>query len=173
MTKKILKIIGGFFLLLLCIFLAMGLIYPQVNYTATVVVNRPIDETFNLFNDVSKIQSWIPEIKKLEIINSTPQKIGTKIKMLIESEGEKMEMDETITHFKENELVTLHFIAGDMIKTDSITFKSINSTTQITGNYTCQGSSYLYKCLFSFFTSYFKKTDEGYLSNFKEFAEKQ
>ncbi len=106
------------------------------------------------------------------MISETPDKVGTKIKMVVDSDGKTIEITETVTQYKANEMVELYFEAGEMLKTDNYSFTSDGKQTTILAKHTCEGSNLFYKSMFSFFKSMFKKIDQDYLNNFKAFAEK-
>ena len=170
--KKFLKIAGIILAVLVLGFFAAGLITPKVSYDGSVTVNKPLEETFLLFNDLDNLKNWIPEVTSYEILSETPDKVGSKIKMTIESEGKTMEMNETILEYVPNEKVGLYFEVGDMKKTDNYHFKADGENTIIHSAHICEGSNLFFKSMFSFFKSYFKKIDQDYLNNFKTFAEK-
>lgn len=169
--KKFLKISGITILLIVIVFFCLGLINPNVNYTAEVTVNKPLAETFRKFNDPGTLGKWIPEMKSIEILEIKPGMVGTKMKMIIENEGQTMELFEEVTAFEDQKLVGLSFEAGQMNKSDLVEFTSSGDNTIIKGTYTCTGSNLFYKSLFSLFKSQFKSIDQTYLNNFKKFAE--
>ncbi len=170
--KKFLKITGVVLLLLTVIFFSLGLINPNVSYTSEILVNKPVAETFRKYNDPGTLKQWIPEMKSFEIVEIKPGMVGTKLKMIIESEGQTMELNEEVTAFEENKLVGLSFDAGMMHKSDLVEFIQTGDGTLIKGTYTCTGSNLFYKSLFSLFKGKFKSIDEGYLKNFKVFIER-
>jgi uncharacterized membrane protein len=169
--KKFLKISGLILLLLVVVFFSLGLIFPSVTYTAEITVNKPVAETFRKYNDPGTLSKWIPEMKSLEILEIKPGMVGTKMKMIIENEGQTMELYEEVTHYEENKVIGLSFDAGMMHKSDLVKFSAEGETTTISGTYTCKGSNLFYRSLFSLFKSQFKSIDETYLKNFKAFVE--
>jgi hypothetical protein len=171
--KKFLKIFVIIIFFLLAGFFLMGILVPEVKYEAQVTVNRPLHETFLLFNDPRQITEWIPEVKKMEIVDAKAGMVGTKIKMLLENKGKKMEMTETITAWEENHRTAFQFDAMGMLKINDITFTGDSASTTIHASYFCQGSNPFYRSLFSFFKSKFMEIDYKYLQQFKTFAERQ
>ncbi len=169
--KKFLKVTSIILLLLTVVFFSLGLIFPQITYNTEVKINRPIAEVFRKYNDPGTLNKWIPEMKSLEILEIKPGMVGTKMKMIIESEGQKMELFEEVVAFEENKLISLSFDAGAMNKTDYVEFTSTGETTTIKGSYICKGSNLFYKSLFSLFKSQFQTIDQTYLNNFKAFVE--
>lgn len=169
--KKFLKITGIIILLLAVVFFSLGFIFPQVTYTAEITVNKPLVEVFRKYNDPGTLNKWIPEMKKLEILEIKPGMVGTKMKMTIESQGQTMELFEEVIAFEENKLIGLSFDAGSMHKKDHVQFISSGESTIIQGSYVCEGSNLFYKSLFSLFKSQFQTIDQTYLNNFKAFVE--
>lgn len=168
---KILKIIGGILALLFLIFLLAGLVVPRVTYQTNITVDKPLTETFTLFNDIDQLDKWIPEVKKIEVIKETPDKVGSQYKMTVVNEGNEVEMTETVTGYEENKLVSLEFDAGSMHKTDTYHFTSDGTTTTISADHVCEGTNYMMKCVFAFFKGMFRNIDQTYLDNFKKVAE--
>lgn len=171
--KKFLKITGIVLLILILAFFSLGIIFPKVTYTAEIAINKPLIETFRKYNDPGTLKQWIPEMKSLEILEIKPGMVGTKMKMIIENEGQIVELMEEVTQFEENKLIGLNFDAGMMHKSDVVEFIETESGTLIKGTYTCTGSNLFYKSLFSLIKGSFKSIDEGYLINFKAFIERK
>jgi predicted small secreted protein len=170
---KRIKIILGIIITLAVIFLSTGLIFKETVYTTQVEVNKPLEEVFALFNDSSKINNWIPELKSIEPIDVKPEKTGSTYKMVVENKnGEEITLREKVMAYVPNEKVTLFFNAETMLKTDDYTFSFNNGITTITNNSVCRGNTYLVSCVFPYFKSVFKEQDQGYLNNFKSYIEK-
>ena len=169
--KKFLKITGILLVLLTVVFFSLGLLNPKVTYSIEITVNKPLAEVFRKYNDPGTLKQWIPELKKLEILEIKAGMVGTKMKMIIENEGQTIELLEEVTVYEENKIIGLSFDAGSMHKSDLVQFTSTGESTLISGDYTCTGSNLFYRSLFSLFKGQFRAIDEGYLKNFKKFAE--
>ena len=170
---KFLKVTGLIILCLFLIFLAIGLISGKQEYQAEVEINKPVSEVFAWFNDHESLSEWIPEVKSFEPINETPNKVGSEYKMLIDSEGQVMEMHETLTGYKENEMIEMVFVAGWMTKNNHFTFQQSELGTILKAKYSVEGNNILAKSMFAFFTKMFKQIDETNLNRFKDFVEAQ
>jgi len=169
--KRVLKLLVSILLILLLVFLLAGLIFPEHNYETEVTIDRPLDTTFVLFNDVSRLSEWMPTIKSIEEIDENPRKIGSKRKYITENQGNEFEIIETLLDYKKNELVEIQFEAGEMLKFDRMEFSTDGKSTKIFHITKAKGTSYFHRCLFAFFKSAFKKLDQDNLDNFKIFAE--
>ncbi len=170
--KKI-KIILGIIIAFAVIFLSTGLIFKETAYTTQVEINKPLEEVFMLFNDSSKINNWIPELKSIEPIDVKPEKTGSTYKMVVaDRNGQEIKLMEKVMAFVPNEKVTLFFNTETMFKKDDYTFAFSNGVTTITNNSICTGNSYLFNCVLPYFKSVVKKQDQEHLNNFKSFIEK-
>ncbi len=169
--KKVIKILLSIILLLFIVFILAGLVKPAVEYTNEITVDRPLEEVWIKFNDLDQLQEWIPEIISISALEETADKLGSKYEMVVEDHGNKMTMIETITEYVVNEKVALRFDAGNMIKTDLHEFTGSGNSTTITSSHVCKGDNYIHKCMFAFFGTMFKKIDQGYLDQFKTWAE--
>lgn len=168
---KVLKYLLYFLLLLLAIFLLAGLVKPKVSYETSAIVNQPMEKAWALYNDMDKIQEWIPEVKNIETITETKSKIGSLYNITVDNNGKEVVMQEDVIAFKRFDEIGLKFRADDMIKTDLTKFQSIGNNTRITTTHEVEGANYLNKCMFAFFGPMFKKIDQSYMNNFKSWAE--
>ncbi|NOU58998.1 SRPBCC family protein [Marinifilum caeruleilacunae] len=170
---KFLKIFGIILLVLVLGFLSIGLFSGKQEYQAEVKIYKPVAEVFALFNDQESLLKWLPEVKSFEPIKETPNKVGSEYKMLIDNQGQVMEMHETLTGYKENEMIEMVFVAGWMTKNNHFTFEKLNEGTLLKASYTVEGNNIFAKSMFAFFGSMFKQIDETNLNRFKDFVESQ
>ncbi|MFD2566026.1 SRPBCC family protein [Pseudotenacibaculum haliotis] len=170
---KVVKVILIILVVLTLIFFGTGLVVKENNYSLEVEVNKPISETFRLFNDQSKTKEWIPEFQKVEVINEKPGVTGSEYRITVDNNGQTITMKEKVLAYVENEKVTFYVDSESVLKTNDYSFTSEGGKTKIKLDVTYQGESYILSCVFPYFKGTFKGIDEGYLQNFKAFAEKQ
>lgn len=168
--KKI-KIILGVITVLILAFFLTGLIVKEVVYTNEVTINKSVNEVFSDFQDEELMKEWMPEVKSIETLEEQPNKIGSKYKVVVENQGKLITMTEEVLAYKENEQLTLHFDAENMLKTDDYTFISEGNSTKIVQTTTCTSESYVMSCLFPYFKGALKKMSQQYLENFKKASE--
>ncbi|HNQ12857.1 MAG TPA: SRPBCC family protein [Bacteroidia bacterium] len=168
---KVLKYVLIAILLLVAAFFLVGIINPKVEYNASIEINKPLEETFELFNNIDHLQAWIPEVKSVEVMEGEPHEAGAKLRMTVESEGNAVVLNETVLEYVPNQKVVLDFEAGAMLKTNSVQFTAKGDQTIIEGSYVCRGSNMFYRSMFRFFKGTFQTIDQGYLNNFKKFAD--
>ena len=170
---KTVKVILTILVILSVLFLGTGLVIKENKYSTEITINKPLSETFKLFNDQESIRQWIPEIQKFEAIVEKPGVTGSEFRITMDNNGETVTMKEKVLAYVEDEKVTLYFDAEQVLKTDDYTFISDGESTKIQLNVTFQAESYIMSCMFPYFKGAFKSVDEKYLNNFKAFAEKQ
>lgn len=168
---KVIKIILGIIIALSVVFFATGLIVKETKYKAEIVVNKPVKEVFAKFDDAKLMKEWLPEVKSIETIKETPQKIGSTYKMVVENQGQGMEMTEKIVAYVPNEKITFRFISDGMLKTDDYNFIAENNQTRIVQNSVISSDSFMLACTFPWFKSKFKNLSQDYMVRFKEFVE--
>ena len=61
---KYLKYILGIIGVLLLVFLALGLIKPEISYDCEIMVNKPIAESWAVTQDEEKLSDWLPTIQQ-------------------------------------------------------------------------------------------------------------
>lgn len=170
---KMLKKSGLILLIVFLAFIGLGLFLNNQEYQLETNINRPVSEVFQLFNDYNRISEWLTEVKSFEPITETENKIGSEYRMIVDNDGKIVELIETVTAYKENELVELNFVSGWMHKYNHFTFSKSENGTKMIAHYTIEGTNPFAKSLFLFFTRTFQEIDSTNLARFKIFAEKQ
>lgn len=169
---KVVKIVLGILIVISLAFFCTGLIIKENQYSYEITINKPLESTFELFNDQEKVNEWIPEITKIESINSKPGKVGSEYRVTMENEGVILSKKEKILAFVKNKKVTYYFNAEGVYKTDDYTFESDDNKTIISLQATYTGKSYLMNCVLPYFKGVFKDVDVRNLNSFKAYAEK-
>ena len=168
---KIIKVILIIISTLVVAFLATGLLVQQTNYSATVSINKPVDEVFNDFMQIDSVKNWIPDIKSVKPVHINPGITGSIYDVVVLNQGQEIAMTEKIMAYVLNEKVTLFYDAENMLKKDDYLFSEENGITTITLNAACQSESFIMACMFPYFRGTFQAQDQSYLNNFKKFLE--
>ncbi|WP_299007776.1 SRPBCC family protein [uncultured Tenacibaculum sp.] len=168
--KKI-KIILGIITALILAFFLTGLVVQEVVYTNEITVNKPVKEVFADFQNVELMKQWMPEVKSIDVLEEKPNKVGSTYKIVVENQGKLVTMTEEVLAFEENERLTFHFDAENMLKTDDYVFTSEGNMTKIVQTTTCTSESYVMSCLFPYFKGALKKMSQQYLDEFKKASE--
>ena len=168
---KTIKVILIIISTLVVAFLATGLLVQQTNYSATVSIDKPIDEVFSNFMQIDSVKNWIPDIKSVKPVNINPGITGSVYDVVVLNQGQEIVMTEKIMAYVLNEKVTLFYDAENMLKKDDYLFSEENGITTITLNAACQSESFIMACMFPYFRGTFQAQDQLYLNNFKKFLE--
>ena len=143
----------------------------QTNYSATVSIDKPIDEVFSNFMQIDSVKNWIPDIKSVKPVNINPGITGSVYDVVVLNQGQEIVMTEKIMAYVLNEKVTLFYDAENMLKKDDYLFSEENGITTITLNAACQSESFIMACMFPYFRGTFQAQDQSYLNNFKRLLE--
>ena len=168
---KTIKVILIIISTLVVAFLATGLLVQQTNYSATVSIDKPIDEVFSNFMQIDSVKNWIPDIKSVKPVHINPGITGSVYDVVVLNQGQEIVMTEKIMAYVLNEKVTLFYDAENMLKKDDYLFSEENGITTITLNAACQSESFIMACMFPYFRGTFQAQDQSYLNNFKKFLE--
>lgn len=168
---KTIKVILIIISTLVVAFLATGLLVQQTNYSATVSIDKPIDEVFSNFMQIDSVKNWIPDIKSVKPVHINPGITGSIYDVVVLNQGQEIAMTEKIMAYVLNEKVTLFYDAENMLKKDDYLFSEENGITTITLNAACQSESFIMACMFPYFRGTFQAQDQSYLNNFKKFLE--
>lgn len=95
---KVLKYIIIVIVVLFAAFYAVGLMVPEVEYGAEIIVDKPIEEAWAVSQDESKYSLWLEGFRSMELIEGEYGEPGSKYKIIVlPQEGQpEFEMIETL-----------------------------------------------------------------------------
>src|ERR1035437_6386733 len=85
--KKVLTYGVVIILLPVIIFFSIGLFVPTIDFESSVTVNKPLAQSFGVFNSPFSLSEWIPGLNNVRWLSGRPNVVGSKWEMTIE-EGE-------------------------------------------------------------------------------------
>ena len=156
---KILKYVLGAIAVLFGLFLLYGVMNPTVEYGNEIEVNKPLNESWAVFMDESKMKEWLPFIKSQELVSGEKGKVGAVTKMQTDMDGREMEMMETITALKENEHMGMQFEGGGMMQNLDMHFSEKDGKTIIKSSSVAKGSNIFNRAMFAMMKGMFKEND--------------
>ena len=168
---KYLKYLLGILLLLIILFFVIGMITPDVSYESEVTVNKTADEAWATMSDESKMSQWISGFKRTEPVSGEPNTIGAVSRVYVVDNGEEMEMEETITNFKKNELLAMKFTMDFMDMDYEITFDKVDGGTKIKSKSTTVGNGIFAKSMIALIKGSMKKQEDINMNNLKRLIE--
>ncbi|WP_435262261.1 SRPBCC family protein [Tenacibaculum sp. nBUS_03] len=170
--KKV-KIILGIIITLSIAFFATGVIIKELNYESKVTINKPIEEVFALFNNDNNLSKWIPEIKSVKVKNKVDGIVGSTFAVTVLNQGQEMTLEEKVLAFEQNKNIKLLFVGGGMRKTDDYLFENKEGKTIVILKANCKSTGFILGCMLPFVKGKLQNQDQQYLTNFKEFVEKE
>ena len=144
-----LKIILGIIFALVATFFTVGFFSPEINYRTSVDIEAPLDHTFAVYNDTTRMGEWLEGFISLSAVSGEANEVGSEWLMTFEGpDGAPIEMHETVTAFVENE----HFgftIDSDMMEAASdVRFSALDGNrTRIEANTTSRGKSLMWRSM--------------------------
>lgn len=168
---NILKWVVGILALLLVAFFMVGVFVPTFTYESRISVNKPAAHAFAVFMDDKKRADWMTGFKSIEIISGNRGEVGSIYKLAIEESGELMEMEETITAFKENVLFASKLVNDVMFADVEITFVESHGQTIITASNLVEGRNLIWKSLLVLFKGNISNQSQEMYENLKQVIE--
>ena len=144
---KILKYIFSGLALFAILFFGTGLLFPDVEYESTIIVDRPVDKSFMVFLDARKMSEWLTGFRRLEPISGMPNIPGSKFRMIMEVNGREVSVTQEVTGFKWNELFAFKLEHDIMTVSSEVTFKSKEMKTEITARNRVYGKNLFWKSM--------------------------
>lgn len=168
---KYLKYGLGIIFILVIIFLLIGFIKPNVTYDCEIIVDKPIEESWKVTQDETKMSEWLEGFQKVEHVSGTPETVGAVTNVYFVTDGQEMVIKETITSIKQNESIEMLFESDFMNMNYKLKMTSINGKTKISSNTNAKGNGMLSKSIMALIGSSLKTQEETNLINLKKTIE--
>ncbi len=164
---KYLKYILGIIAVLFIVFLALGLIKPELSYDCEITIDKPVAESWAVTQDEEKLSEWLPGFQKIEHLSGTPGTVGAVSDVYFVNDGEMMTIRETITDLAPNESISMSY-ANDFMNMDyTLVMTSANGKTKINTSTTAEGNGLFSKSIIVLMGGSIKAQEETNLSNLK------
>lgn len=171
-TAKILVYVIGFIATCFIGFYIIGVVKPSVNYTNSILINRPIDQSWKIFSEEKFMAQWMPGFQKIEKIQGEPFQKGSKFKLYVKENGQSYEMIETVVECIPGKLYEFELENGILHNHVKFEFKEPQQfTTEIVSTNEVTAQNWFLRSLFVFFKSDFKKQEEETLQALKRVVE--
>ena len=125
MLKKFIIGLLGIIVLLVAGFFCAGVLYPAVEYTTTVEVNKSRDVTWQVMRER---RDWIYGFKSYEQLSGTPNETGSRARVTVVRDGRETIFDTELLDIKPPEYAVTQF-TNDMNVTMSCDHRTIDGAT--------------------------------------------
>lgn len=141
-------------------------------YSASVEVNKPIEEAWDIYTDESRMGEWLTGYKSMELIEGEPLTVGSKHKILFEDRGRELVLIETVTAIDPPREFAFDLDHEIMNSSMSITLESIGANrTRLVSTTETRSPKLLWKIILPFMTSQMRKRNRGDLEMLKAMIE--
>ena len=158
-------------LIMLILFFSIGLIKPTVSYENEVMIERPVDKSFMVFTDVSKMGEWLTGFKKMERIKGLPTLPGSLIRMTMEMNGKEISVTQEVIDFKWNKLFSFRLHHESMTIDCEYTFVSSEMNSEIHSIMIVEGKNLFWRSINLFIKRKMKKQNQDDLDKLKALIE--
>ncbi|MBI4946944.1 MAG: SRPBCC family protein [Bacteroidetes bacterium] len=169
--KKSSKIILTAILLLAAVFFSLGIFVPSLNFENRITVNKPVAQSFKIFNSPFALSEWIPGLKNVKWISGRQNEAGSKWEMIIEQDGNTYVMREELVTFKENEVFAVKMENDEMTNVMEVRFTDKGTVTEITSTNHVIGKNIFQKSLLVLSKSIFIKREKKMYEQLKKIIE--
>lgn len=168
---KYLKYGLGIIAILFILFLLIGFIKPDVSYDFEIIVDKPIEESWNVTQDEEKMSEWLEGFQKVEQVSGTPGAVGAVMNVYFVTDGQEMTIKETIKDIKPNESIEMLFESDFMNMDYKLKMASVNGKTKISSSTNAKGNGMFSKSIMALMGSSFKTQEDTNLTNLKKTIE--
>ncbi len=168
---KYLKYILGSIGVLFIVFLALGLIKPEIAYDCEISIDKPLAESWAVTQDEKKLKEWLPGFQRIEHVSGTPGTAGAVSNVYFDNNGELMAIRETITEIVPNESISMTY-ENDFMEMDyTLMMTEVDGKTKINSSTTAAGNGMFAKSLMVLMGGSIKAQEETNLANLKKTIE--
>lgn len=149
---KILKVTLLVSLLLLGLgifgFILIGISNPEVTYTNSVTVEKPVAHAWVIFSDAEKLDRWLVGMESIETLEGEPMTEGSRYRLTFNVEGEEFIVTELVTDVQPLERFAFELESDALNSQNEIRFIPVDSTTtRIEARSTARGNGIFWKSL--------------------------
>lgn len=99
--------------------------------TQSVEIRATVEEVFHWLGDPTRAMEWMTSVSRTEIIDQTPDWIGTTFRETVEEDGRGTELRGVVTDFRENERMAFH-LEGEFNTVDVVwTLRARGEITEV------------------------------------------
>ena len=169
---KYLKYLLAIIALILIIFVAKGFVHPSISYSSEIMVEKSVEEAWQVMSDESKISQWLKGMKEMEHISGEKGKVGAVTQYTFDQNGQESIISETITSLSENQHISMDFVMENVMHMDyHLEFENKEGKTYITSSTTTKGLGLFMRSMVSFMTSAMQSQEDENMNNLKTLIE--
>lgn len=158
--------------ILFLVYIAIGILKPEITYDSEIVVDKPVGEAWAVIQDEDKLKEWLPGIQKVEPVSGDPGTVGAVSDIYFDSDGQKMTIRETITALKPGESIAMTYTSDFMNMDYQLRASPVdNGKTQLSSHSIVTGNGMFSKSMLAVMSGTLKQQEETNLRNLKKAIE--
>lgn len=170
---KVLKYIVIAVLALFATFFMVGMLNPTFDYSSSIEVKAPVEKSWQVFMDESRLVDWIEGFESITPINETEDLVGSTYQIVFNQNDESITMIETVTDYEVNSKYAL-LVENEDIATQSVVYFERNEDkTIIRSVNTVNPKGLMNQSVFYLFKSVFQNHSDKNYENLKRIIENQ
>jgi uncharacterized protein YndB with AHSA1/START domain len=135
--------------------------------TCTIEIHNSPEKVFYWLNNPERAMAWMSSVSKTELLQETPDLVGTSFREIVEEDGQSTELQGVVTDYQPNQLIAFH-LSGKFNDVDvEYRLEEIDNYTRLTQNANIRFKGFT-KVLSILFAPTFKKNITA--QSQKEFA---
>lgn len=143
-----------------------------MKYTTDIIINLPVKQVIELFDDPGNMIFWMEGLKSFEHLSGTPGQAGAKSKLKFRTGKREMEMIETITVRNLPEEFTGTYEVRGVVNVVKNSFRELSQNRTLYSTENEFRFTGIMRLIAPFMQYNFKKQSLKYQNNFRHFAEK-
>lgn len=157
-------------LLILVLFVLLGVVSKVQTVETRIKVAATAEECWNVYNDVEKMDKWVPGFKSIETTSGIKNEVGSKNRLVVfDEQGGETKMDQELLTFKPYEKHQINYTSEYIDGTFLTTFEEANDSTIIVSSNQYSGKSVVMRSIFHFMNGKIQTAvDEQYQNLAKE-----
>lgn len=156
---------------IVALFLLIGLMKPTVQYDCTITIEKPIEESWQVMQDPSKMSEWMDGFKRMEHISGERGGVGSVSHVIFGDEESEVIIKETITRIIPNHSIEMT-LENEMMNMDYVLeMQRSGNGTKIKTHTIIKGAGVFVKSFIAISPSIFKNQEDTNLSMLKKTVE--
>jgi len=169
---KILIYVVGFILTCFVGFYVIGLVKPVIVYETSITINRPSQQTWDVFSNEKLLNQWMQGYDHIEKIKLEPFQTGAEYKLILKEKNQHFEINQKVISAIPASIYEYSLENAVLHNHVKITFKEPQQfTTEVVISNEVEAKNWFLKSLFVFFKSQFKSQDDLNLQALKKLVE--
>ena len=112
----------------------------MIKIEQTVVINRPVEEVFEVIANPEKLSLWAGAVKESKLTSEGPVGVGSTSTNVIELLGRRIESVNEVTEYELNSKIATKSTSGPMPVESKQTLKAVEGGTEVTNSAKVEGA---------------------------------